>query len=309
MHELPDDIPLMRHMLGEPDERIDLALTCDGKFRQHYEALQAQWKASGLLDTVAAVDVDRQWEAFKRRRQKRTVPLLLKIAAAVVGAAILTALLWRQPERHELVHHSMPHGEQGQVVLPDSTKVWLNAGSELTYDARKREAVLQGEAYFEVQADPQHPFYVQAGAVRVEVLGTRFNLMAYAGDSLVSTSLLQGSVRLHSGRDTVLIRPGEKTVWHGQQQKFSTTDTGTETDTRWKDGELVFRKEPLERAFARLERWFGTTVVYDRDSFAGHQITARLEKGETLDKTLLLLQEILPMHYSVNNNVVYIRHK
>lgn len=347
MDELLEDIPLMRHMLGEENESIDFALTCNEKFRLHYETLREKWEASGLLNAAAAVDVDRQWEEFVNRRRKgdtsglaavmdikqfnqdkwkasgpaavdgepfirrrkRILPTLLKMAAIAAGALALITLLNRQPEKNMLIRHIMPPGKQGAVTLPDSTKVWLNAGSELTYDHRNRSAVLTGEAYFEVEADASHPFYVQAGKVRVEVLGTRFNLMAYTGDSLVSTSLLQGSVRLHSGSNTVMVKPGEKTVWHARQAAFKTTGTGTETDTRWKDGELVFRKEPLDRAFVTLERWFGTKVVYDRQSLAGHHITARLEKGETLERTFMLLREILPLQYTIRNNVVYVRHQ
>lgn len=344
MDELLEDIPLMRHMLGEENESIDFALTCNENFRLHYEALREKWEASGLLNAAAAVDVDRQWLEFvnrrgkgeaaivdmgqfnrnkqeasapaatdtglyTHRRRKRILPTLLKTAAIAAGALVLITFLHRQPEKNMLIHHIMPPGKQGAVTLPDSTKVWLNAGSELTYDHQDRSAVLKGEAYFEVEADASHPFYVQAGNVKVEVLGTRFNLMAYTGDSLVSTSLLQGSVRLHNGKDTVLVKPGEKAVWHAKKEIFSTTLTGTETDTRWKDGELVFRKEPLDRAFVTLERWFGTKVVYDRQSLAGHHITARLEKGETLEKTFMLLREILPLQYTIRNNVVYVRHQ
>lgn len=309
MDELLEDIPLMRHMLGEENESIDLALVCDEKFRQHYDALRAKWEASGLLGAVAAVDVDREWDRFKAKRRKSIVPMLLKVAALVAGALALIVLLYRQPEKKGLIHHIMPPGKQGAVVLPDSTRVWLNAGSSLVYDEDKREAALNGEAYFEVEADASRPFYVQAGKVRVEVLGTRFNLMAYSGDSLISTSLLQGSVRLHSGTGTLLVKPGERATWHAQQNGFKTTDIGTETDIRWKDGELVFRNEPVDRAFAKLERWFGTKVVYDRESLAGHSITARLEKGETLERTFMLLRETLPLQYNIRNNVVYVRHK
>ncbi|WP_343701476.1 FecR domain-containing protein [Chitinophaga sp.] len=309
MDELLEDIPLMRHMMGEENESIDLALRCNEKFRQHYETLRARWEASGLLGAVAAIDVDRQWEQFKRRREKRVWPLVIKVAAAVAGVAVLAALLWRQPVKQPLIHLVTPPGQKKTITLPDSTKVWLNAGSELVYDPGERAAILKGEAYFEVQADPEHPFFVEAGHVKVEVLGTRFNLMAYEGDSLVSTSLLQGRVRLHSGEDTLTVKPGERAVWHGNEAVFRTEGTGTETDTRWKEGELVFRKEPVERAFATIERWFGAKVVYTRGSLAGHVITARLEKGETLERTFMLLREILPMQYEISNNVVYVRHQ
>lgn len=309
MDELLEDIPLMRHMMGEENESIDLALRYNEKFRQHYEALRARWEASGLLGAVAAIDVDRQWEQFKRRREKRVWPLVFKVAAVATGVMILAAVFWRQPAKQPLIHHITPRGEKKIITLPDSTKVWLNVGSELVYDPEKRAALLKGEAYFEVQADPEHPFFVQAGHVKVEVLGTRFNLMAYEGDSLVSTSLLQGRVRLHSGKDTLMVKPGERAVWHGKEAAFRTEGTGTETDTRWKEGELVFRKEPVERAFTTIERWFGAKVVYSRGSLAGHVITARLEKGETLERTFMLLREVLPIQYEISNNVIYVRRR
>src|SRR5690606_22695075 len=124
-----------------------------------------------------------------------------------------------QGDYSEAAFHTIttPRGSQYQVILHDGSKVWLNSDSSLRFPSRfsdeERTVTLEGEGYFEIAKNPlaegYRPFKVLAGDVQVEVLGTKFNLMAYDDELSVNTTLLEGEVMVHAGSESKKIRPGQ----------------------------------------------------------------------------------------------------
>ena len=137
--------------------------------------------------------------------------------------------------------------------LPDGSKVWLNANSELRYpsdfNADTRTVELTGQGYFEVTKNAHKPFIVKADKdYSVEVLGTSFNVSAYKDESMIETTLVEGSVKLNvvSGgkRMTQMLKPNEKAEYQKGADKIKVFDVNTEYDTAWKNGEIIFRNHP-----------------------------------------------------------------
>ncbi|MBB2150780.1 FecR family protein [Pedobacter gandavensis] len=167
---------------------------------------------------------------------------------------------------------STPNGGQYQVVLPDGTKVWLNAASSLrfplTFDhLTERKVELKGEAYFEVakqlnkEKGERVPFIVLTDKQQVEVLGTHFDINAYSDEPTVKTTLMEGSVKVAGQKSSLLLKPGEQATV--SNDKFSLSKVNTEEVIGWKDGYFRFNKTDLKTIMRQASRWYNVDVVYE----------------------------------------------
>ena len=172
---------------------------------------------------------------------------------------------------------STQKGETYMVVLPDQSKVWLNAASTLKYPSKfsgkTRVVELNGEAYFEIaKVKSAHsgqalPFIVQTNSQKVEVLGTHFNVNSYRDQPDVRTTLLEGSVRVvpQSAKEReVLLLPGQQSVL-GAQQRISVTTVDLNKAIAWKNGKFIFKDESIENIMLELSRWYDVEIVYKGD--------------------------------------------
>ncbi|AEW00380.1 hypothetical protein A4D02_23930 [Niastella koreensis] len=182
---------------------------------------------------------------------------------------------------------STPRGGQYQVVLPDGTKVWLNAESTLRFPAgftgKDRTVDLTGEAYFEVNHN-NLPFIVdiisvngRPGGGKVQVLGTHFNIKAYLDESVVKTTLLEGSVDMTSTESHFILKPGQQAQLTKSSGKMSLDEhADVEEAVAWKDGRFVFNEASVETVMREIARWYDVEIVY-----AGKVPTEKFE-GEIL---------------------------
>jgi ferric-dicitrate binding protein FerR (iron transport regulator) len=157
---------------------------------------------------------------------------------------------------------STPRGRQFRVVLPDGTKVWLNAASSLRYPVaftgNTREVRITGEAYFEVAADATKPFSVHFSEKGVvEVLGTAFNINAYADEPLVTTTLLRGSIRVNKQQ---VLQPGEQASINGNDGLTVESSEDAEDAIAWKNGLFIMRGTDLPALFRQISRWYDIEV-------------------------------------------------
>lgn len=169
----------------------------------------------------------------------------------------------------EMVYHTMttPRGRQYHLVLTDGTRVWLNAASSITYPTaftgNERMVRISGEAYFEVAHQAGKPFEVQKGDVRVQVLGTHFNVNAYEEERSLNVTLLEGAVRVVKGENSSAIRPG-------QQAQVKTAGVqvvdGVDVDEvmAWKNGTFRFGGADIGSIMRQLARWYDVEIVYNK---------------------------------------------
>ncbi|WP_316818604.1 FecR domain-containing protein [Pedobacter nyackensis] len=160
-----------------------------------------------------------------------------------------------------------PRAGQYQIKLPDGTQVWLNASSSLRYPAvftgHERTVELKGEGYFEVAKDPDRPFKVKSGMQELQVLGTHFNVNAYADEAIIKTTLLEGSVRINgtvAGKDIVL-KPGQQSLMSYNGLKIGAADI--EESVAWKNGYFKFNDENIERILKKVSRWYDVDIQYE----------------------------------------------
>lgn len=161
-----------------------------------------------------------------------------------------------------------PKGGQYQVILPDGTKVWLNAASSLKYPAlfanNERKVELTGEAYFEVAKEKSHPFRVISKNQTVEVLGTHFNINAYADDKAIKTTLLEGSVKVNNQAFTKTLKPNEQAFTNNYGLgTIAILQVDTDDETAWKNGEFRFNNAGLKDILHQLDRWYDLKIDYN----------------------------------------------
>lgn len=180
-----------------------------------------------------------------------------------------------------------------QVTLSDSTRVWLNAGSRLSYpnvfEGEKRVVELVGEAYFEVARNEQHPFIVKTDVADIEVLGTQFNVN-YARDHTCITTLVEGCVKVRNGKkDSVIIHPGQQ-VKSPKEGGMAVNVVDTRFFTAWKRDRFAFQGKALYRILEDLAEWYDFTYEFDSPGLANLHFTTIVPRYPNVADVLSILQ-------------------
>lgn len=159
-----------------------------------------------------------------------------------------------------------PAARTFQLVLPDGTKVWLNAASTfrfpVAFTGKERVVEVTGEAYFEVAHDASKPFLVKAHDAAVRVLGTHFNIMAYPDEKEINTTLLEGAVQFSRASASVLLKPGEQSS-AGRKGPQKPRKVEVEEVVAWKNGYFDFRGAPLEVILRQVARWYDVEINWE----------------------------------------------
>jgi transmembrane sensor len=195
-----------------------------------------------------------------------------------------------------------PVGGQYQVILPDGTKVWLNAASSLKYPTlfkgNQRMVELTGEAYFEVTKNAAMPFYVQVNNMQVKVLGTHFNIMAYNNEPAVKTTLLEGSVQLSNALANNTLKPGQQGVLD-RYGKINVSDVNAEHAVAWKNGYFEFNRSGIREIMNQLARWYDIEIAYE-GTMPDDEFVGRIARSAKLSQVLNILR-LSKIHFTLEN--------
>lgn len=211
---------------------------------------------------------------------------------------------------------STSSGQISEVILPDGTKVRLNAQSSISYSEKflqfsNREVTLTGEAFFDVTEDPTHPFIVRTKSINIVVVGTSFNLKSYDNDATVETTLIKGKVLIENPSDPsrkVELRPNQRAIFSRATNNISLVEVRREHAVTWNERTLQFENEELGNVLKSLERWYGVSVHLEKEANTSCRLTASFDK-ETLAETLEIFKSLTGIEYSVAGNEVYIKGK
>lgn len=221
-------------------------------------------------------------------------------------------LAYHTEESGEITYNLLqtPRGRQFKVLLPDSTVVWLNAGSSLRYPTafrgQERRVKLEGEGYFEVHRDAVRPFRVEAAGTEVTALGTEFNINAYANERASVTTLTEGKVRVKRNEYTVDLAPGRQSVAayaHDDLQEQAAVNIG-ET-IAWKEGNFYFDNATLQEILRQFERWYDIEVVYE-GKVSSREFFVIISRKSTLSAVLRLLQDG-GVRYRIEGRKLYVQ--
>ena len=206
----------------------------------------------------------------------------------------------------------VPRGGEYSITLSDGTIVYLNAESELRYPVKfvgeDRRVYLSGEAYFDVVHDKAHPFVVDVKNSTVRVLGTSFDVRAYADEDEVLTTLVQGSVRFSAGKESVILEPGEQVVLD-KSGRLETREVDTYLYTAWKDGVFAFKRQRLEEIMKVVARWYDVNVFWENVSQKEVTFTGKMKRYDDFSKVMEMLEMTGNTEFVVRENNIFIREK
>ncbi len=206
----------------------------------------------------------------------------------------------------------VPRGGEYSITLSDGTIVYLNSESELRYPVnfvgRDRRVYLSGEAYFDVVQDEAHPFIVDMGNSSVRVLGTSFNVRAYADEDEVLTTLVQGTVKFSAGKESVTLEPGKQAVL-GKSESIETREVDTYLYTAWKEGVFAFKKQRLEEIMKVVSRWYDVNIFWENVSQKEVTFTGKMKRYDDFSKIVEILEMTGNTEFVIKENNIFIREK
>jgi ferric-dicitrate binding protein FerR (iron transport regulator) len=211
----------------------------------------------------------------------------------------------------------IPYGKSSELLLADGTKVWLNAGSKFAFPSKfknkNREVFLEGEAYFEVARNEEQPFIVNAAEMGIKVLGTHFNVSAYATDKNIETVLLEGSIALSNhksllpGTNEVLLQPYQRATFNKENKDIKVFDEpDADIFIVWTEGLLQFSQGNLQSVFTKLERYYNIKIDTPKDFPSSEVITGKLDLKESLEDVMIALSDVANLDYRIYDNRVVI---
>jgi len=348
---------------ASPEELRELEelLQQNGAERYPVQLLEDLWKSQQLAKLND--ELENKWSAFEAKLNiteeeesaeaarvaaveesaaRRKVIRLVRIVSWTVAASLLIGIVWFViPHKAESARVSQiisPKNGLSKIQLPDGTKVWLNSGSKLTYDANSygtefRKVSLTGEGFFDVVKDPQHPFIVTTSTISIRVLGTEFNVRSYTNDVTSEAALVRGRIELtvlKNPEKKIILKASEKlTVFNNEQTAPATPspdNPARETDdvpmialsrihqaktdslpseALWIDNKLAFDAEDFESIAEKLERRYNVNIVFENDDLKKLRFTGRFQ-NESIDKALNALRTTVDFHYKTKNNQIEI---
>jgi ferric-dicitrate binding protein FerR (iron transport regulator) len=287
---------------ASPEEKRSIKdwLNLSSENQKLFNDLKEIWLSTGTTNNADKYHLESAIRQFRnkvtnhKKREARKIYILNIVKYAAVALLVLGlpfSYFMGQKNKVEIdtfTTVTCALGDKSMLVLPDSSIVNLNSGSKITFNNNfkkgERQVFLEGEAYFKVTKDKENPFHIKTKEIDIEVLGTEFNLKAYANEETVSTTLIEGSVKVTSQQQITTIKPAQKLVYSSSSKKMKLYElTDTSADTEWKDGRLVFRNETLKDLELKLERWFDVDIELADEAIKNRRYTGNLERESIIE--------------------------
>jgi len=341
--------------------RLNEWIIASDENRSYFNKMKNSWILSGERKNYSLSDTEESWNALKLNlthnssepesgnRERLNITKYLKLAASwLLIFGLGSAVTWWISDRpkvtiastsytNKIIEISTPLGARSMIKMPDSTQIWLNAGTTITYSQdygqQTRTLDLNGEAYFKVAKDSLHPFIVNTQNIVVRALGTRFNIKAYPEEKTISTTLEEGKIDVILLGDVdkdeiVLLKPKDKLIYNKEtketgkntesseekvksevKQVFNLkniniqSNVRTELYTSWKDPRWIIDGEPLNTLAPMLERRFNLKIIFNDNQLKKYKFTGTIE-NETIDQILTALRLTAPLDYKIEKDTL-----
>lgn len=287
-----------------------------------------------LQEKLKQVDLSAKEPENNKLKVVRLVPGVVRWAAVWIGLISIGALIYLKLSNSTPVFHPVAsvletvlHGKPEIKTLPDGSTVWINAGTQISYNADQntRDVYLSGEAYFQVMHDTEHPFIVHAGNIAVRALGTEFNVTAYPGEDHVETTLLKGKVQItmqEKPDQKIILAPNEKLTVINRPVYLKDTPVRKEIsyevkpvavlpaldqieEVAWMQDKLAFQNESFLDLSKRMERRYNVRIIFHDEALKKETLSGIFE-NETIQKALRVLQMTTPFQYRMKGDSVFL---
>ena len=329
-----DETILLNYLQGEcnDEEAARVETWCEEEpgNRKTLEQLYYTLFVGERIAVMNAVDTEASLDKFKsaiREKERNTKQKNISIRwgrYATVAAAFLTGLVFAGGIAWGLLSNKLSDyevitaaGQRAQTVLPDGSRVWLNASSKLVYHnsfwSSDRQIDLSGEAYFEVARDKHAPFIVNTKHIKTCVLGTKFNVRAREEEDRVVTTLLQGSVRMESPRTVnngYLLKPGQTLNINTTTYQAELIEYAQPTDVLlWMKGKLEFKQHSLLEITNIMEKLYDIKFIYKDDALKSERFTGEFSTDSTADEILNVLMHTNHFSYKKDGRIIRVMKK
>lgn len=285
-----------------------------------YNKMKAAWAFWASTQSMPEYKIENSYKKLQARLNPRNTSFRLKANLILKYAAVLLLFLCTVPLTFYLKKQFTPgtalkytsvvakYKQVSEVILPDSSVVWLNSGSTLTYNNNysldNRDLIIKGEAYFDITKNKKIPLTVSFKNLKVKVLGTKFNVNAYPDNKNVIVALETGSVELSHAKNksfSYTLEPGEIAEYDTVQKEVRLKKTTVGDYTAWKDGVLVFKDKPMIEVLKVLERKFDVEFIVDNPAIYEPAFNATF-KGENLTEVLDFIKYTCYIDYKLQKD-------
>lgn len=287
-------------------------------------ALFNDWSGVQLRDEVAqdftpgrneaVIELETGEKIALDQKQSRSVKLLAD-AGSISGDSLLRYDMATGKESSTAKHTLyVPKGAAAKIViLSDKTRIWINAGSSITYPVHfsgdKRTVTIDGEGYFDVAHDAQRSFVVEIRGVAIRVMGTQFNVMSYAEDRTVETTLVTGCVSICAANKEAVLLPGVQAVYNKDNHDIALRDVDVRIYTAWKEGIFESNNMTIENIAHVLSRWYDVEFVFENPEVRFMRFNGTIKRDKTLEFTLDRIRDTKTINYKIENGKVIIMKK
>lgn len=324
----------------------------DPKNREQFNLLKNTWHLAGYKPENIPEELPGRFRNLKKEKEtpffsgdKSNRIKFLRLAASWIIFLALGSLLtlWYTNKNRTIsiagslrkVEVHSPLGSRSRITMPDSTLIWLNAGTTISYDndygTDERAVDLDGEAYFEVRSDSRHPFIVHTSEIDVRALGTRFNVKAYPEEQNITATLEEGKIDIKipgtgEKSENILLKPNENFIYHkkstGKEEKSKVipgdesplkdlqpvnigviSNVKTELYTSWKEQRWIIEREPFTTLVPMLERRYNMKIIFESGGVGDFKFTGTVE-NESIDQLLNAIKFTAPIDYSIIKDTV-----
>lgn len=216
-----------------------------------------------------------------------------------------------QAEEQKNVFQTL-HGMEFSIILSDGTSIHLNAETKLTYpvcfNGKQRIVQIEGEAYFDVAPDKEHPFIVQMPHGFIRVTGTSFNVRTYPDERTECITLTSGSVTVINGDEQVDLTPGQQYVYDKASGKDSVANVDTELYTSWQSGMFTFKSATLEEVMSYISKWYGCKYVFNDEKARTMKTSGSLNRYENMNSIIDAIKKLDNIDIKQRDGVLHISH-
>jgi ferric-dicitrate binding protein FerR (iron transport regulator) len=290
---------LLREATAGEQEAVERWIAAAAENKTYFLQFQAIWETSKAAEQTASVDENAAWQLFQKRirTQRSKVHSIkqfswLRVAALVliiIGAALIGYLQLRQTPVQQITAHAINTSRSD--TLSDGSVITLNKNSALTYpekfSANTRTVALQGEAFFNVTPDKSKPFVIEAGDVRIRVVGTSFNVRTENGSTEVIVAT--GVVQVQKGQSIVELRPEEKVVVRRQDSVLRKVAETGKLYNYYRSREFVCDNTPLWKLVAVLNEAYNANIIIEKEQLRNLPLTTTFP-NESLDRILQIIE-------------------
>jgi hypothetical protein len=240
-----------------------------------------------------------------------TLLLFKKAQAEVKIDQLVYSASEKQVKKNEYHKVNVPRNGEFYVVLSDGTKVWVNSESTLgfysRFDGKQRIVDLTGEAYFEVAKNPDQPFIVRTANADVRVLGTHFNVKAYADEEYTYATLNEGKVRVSSESGSDDLIPDEQLVIENASGQFTKQVVDADIYFAWVKGRFVFKDERLEDILHTISRWYDVQVFYENQDLKEERYSLSMDRYDDILKLLKPIEAAESVRFEVKGKALIVK--